>query len=110
MQAILHSQRHITPGTDGGPAYCAAEDLPYVLRRERARADRIHSGFCVVLFGQRGVPEDFAFVAKVRSVVASRARETDEVALVGGRFVCAVLPDTPAAGGRRFADSVWGSL
>ncbi len=117
MDALSHSPSHARghvanakPRTAGGHTFCRAEDLPAVLRRERARADRIGSTFCVVLYGLRGAREDHAGVAKLAETVASRARETDEVCLVGGRFVCAILPDTPAAGGRRFAESVHASL
>jgi len=90
--------------------FCLAENLPAALRRERARADRSRSGFCVVLFGLRGQPADATSLAGLGKLVARRARETDEVALVAGRFICAVLPDTPAVGGRRFALDVHASL
>src|SRR5688572_21789499 len=110
MHAMSHSHSSVSPGSARRRVFCPAEDLPFVLHRERARADRIHSGFSVVLFGLRGGQEDAASVAKMGAVVASRARETDEICLVGGRFVCAVLPDTPPAGGRRFAEAVRASL
>ena len=110
MVAISHPLDSATPHTKPWRTLCPAEALPYVLRRERARADRIRSGFCVVLVGLRGGQEDADAVAKLGDLVATRARETDEVAVVGGRFVCAVLPDTPLGGARRFVDAVRASL
>ncbi|HZN65457.1 MAG TPA: sugar transferase [Tepidisphaeraceae bacterium] len=62
------------------------------------------------MFGLRGQPADATSLAGLGKLVARRARETDEVALVAGRFICAVLPDTPAVGGRRFALDVHASL
>ena len=110
MVAISHPQSRIGRGTSVGRTFCRAEDLASVLRRERARADRIHSGFCVVLVGLRDGQRDEETVAHLGDIVGSRARETDEICLVDGRFVCAVLPDTPPAGARRFAESVRASL
>ena len=86
-----------------------AAHLAAVLRRERARADRSGNEFCIVLLGLRGSP-DAPSVAHMAELVAGRARETDEVAVVAGRLVCAVLPDTPAEGGRRFAVDIRASL
>jgi len=108
--AISHPLDNATPHATRWRTLCPAEALPNVLRRERARADRIRSGFCVVLVGLRGGQEDADAVAKLGDLVATRARETDEVAVVGGRFVCAVLPDTPLGGARRFVDAVRASL
>lgn len=107
---LSHWRGDARPGTASGRTFCRGEDLPSILRRERARADRIGGGFCVVLYGLRGEREETAAVARLGEAVAGRARETDEVCLFGGRFVCAVLPDTPAAGGRRFAEAVRASL
>ena len=110
MVAISHPQNHLRPGTSERRRFCSPEDLASVLRRERARADRIHSGFCVVLVGLRDGQRDEETIIHLGEVVGFRARETDEVCLVDDRFVCAVLPDTPPAGARRFAESVRGSL
>jgi lipopolysaccharide/colanic/teichoic acid biosynthesis glycosyltransferase len=108
--AISHPLDNATQHSKRWRTLCPAEALPYLLRRERARADRIRSAFCVVLVGLRGGQEDADAVAKLGDLVATRARETDEVAVVGARFVCAILPDTPLRGGRRFVDAVRASL
>ena len=111
MQALLGPHGYATMANSERRMFCPARDLPSVLRRERARADRTGSGFSVALFGLKGEGEDAALVARLGEIIGRRARETDEVSMVSaGRFVCAVLPDTPPAGGRRFARDVRASL
>ena len=67
--------------------------LQAVIRRERARADRLKSQFCLVMF--RLVPTGGRMAMfRLSRLVLSAARTTDEVGLYDRHTVCAVLPDT----------------
>jgi lipopolysaccharide/colanic/teichoic acid biosynthesis glycosyltransferase len=101
-----------------------------MLERERARADRSGLGFCLVVFGPVSDSDGAAPshpLARLARTVLRRARVTDEVgwfadesvaeagASRAGRKltasrVCALLPDTAAAGARRFAADVLDNL
>ena len=109
MQGTLEMPGRAALRRADGRIVSEAADLAAMLRRERARADRSGSEFCVILLGMRG-RQGGASGARLADVIARRARETDEVAVVAGWLACAVLPDTPPAGGRRFADDVRASL
>ncbi|HEY7120713.1 MAG TPA: hypothetical protein VH475_29280, partial [Tepidisphaeraceae bacterium] len=102
----------------------------HMLERERARADRSGLGFCLVVFGPVSDSDGAAPshpLARLARTVLRRARVTDEVgwfadesvaeagASRAGRKltasrVCALLPDTAAAGARRFAADVLDNL
>ncbi|MGC4033429.1 MAG: hypothetical protein QM754_17205 [Tepidisphaeraceae bacterium] len=71
--------------------------LTAVIRRERARADRLKSRFCLVMF--RLVPAGGRLaMLRLSRIVMNQVRATDEVGLYDKHTVCAVLPDTAPDG------------
>ncbi|MDB5324884.1 MAG: Cps2E [Phycisphaerales bacterium] len=71
--------------------------LAAVIRRERARADRQKSRFCLVMF--RLVPAGGRIsMLRLTRLVMNEVRTTDEVGLYDRHTVCAVLPDTAPSG------------
>ena len=71
--------------------------LQAVIRRERARADRLSSPFCLVMF--RLVPSGGRLaMLRLSRLVLQAVRTTDEVGLYDRHTVCAILPDTGADG------------
>src|SRR4051812_41720750 len=82
------------------------EQIAFVLHRERARADRHHSEFSMVVFrsdSETGVQEALMQIAKI---VLAHARTTDEVGHYDSTSVCVVLPETDATGAWKFAQRV----
>jgi lipopolysaccharide/colanic/teichoic acid biosynthesis glycosyltransferase len=77
-----------------------------VIRRETSRADRTGRQFCVVLFRVKGggrARRPSVSTCRVARVLLRRVRQTDDVGWFDDRHLCAVLPETPAAGARVFA-------
>lgn len=88
-----------------------ARHLNHILRRERTRADRSGLPLTMLLVGYDGRPETTCSnAATIVRMMQDRARITDEVGWFDQNTGFAVLPDTPVAGGRRFADTVRGQL
>src|SRR5436190_20655157 len=84
----------------------SSEQIDRLISREVARAERTGQHFALVLFrvkrgGRFGVNERRLAVTLLR-----RIRLTDEVGWFGEEHLCAMLPDTSAAGAQYFADSV----
>jgi hypothetical protein len=84
-----------------GPA-----EMRRLLRRECARAWRTCSTLCVLVYECREGEAAETLALALRR----RLRETDEVGWMDEGRLCAVLPDTPAAGALRAAEDVARSL
>lgn len=69
-----------------------------VLRRERARSDRQHVGFSIVLFRLDDEPLKKRTLLRLATIILKCIRETDELGCYDDRTLCAVLPDTASAG------------
>lgn len=69
-----------------------------VLRRERARSDRQHVGFSIVLFRLDDEPLAKRTLMRLATILLKCIRETDELGCYDERTLCAVLPDTGPAG------------
>jgi lipopolysaccharide/colanic/teichoic acid biosynthesis glycosyltransferase len=82
------------------------EQTQWVLRRERARADRHNGEFSLVLFRTRGGNWPHPKSMRLAKIMLSRARATDEMGRYDEECVCAILPDTTPEGAWRFAQGV----
>ncbi|MEM8739030.1 MAG: sugar transferase [Planctomycetota bacterium] len=87
-----------------------AEYLNRILERERTRADRTGRPLSMILLGYDGRPRRRRDASAIVAALKTRSRITDEVGWFDKRTGFAVLPDTPAAGGRRFAEIVCQTL
>lgn len=83
-----------------------AQHINRVLERERTRADRSHHPLAMVLLGYDGRSCRREDAEVIVTAMQARARVTDEVGWFDKRTGFAILPDTAAAGGRRFAEAV----
>ncbi|MEM6459306.1 MAG: sugar transferase [Planctomycetota bacterium] len=101
-------ERLLRLGSGGAdaPLQVRAEGLNRVLERERTRADRTGRPLSMVLLGSDGERSGRDDAELIVEVMRTRGRITDEFGRFDRRTGYAVLPDTPAAGGRRFADLV----
>ena len=98
------------------PATARPRDLPGrqqmegVIRREVCRADRNGHELSLVVFdlgpGSGGGRHTSRGACRLVREAVRRARTTDVIGWFGDGQLCAVLPDTPAAGARVFAQSV----
>jgi lipopolysaccharide/colanic/teichoic acid biosynthesis glycosyltransferase len=89
----------------GDPAICSEESFKFLLKRERARADRGHGVFCLVVFD---LPETRRRPSSRRliEVLKKRIRITDSIGWLRNSSVGVLLADTPRAGGRIFLNDV----
>lgn len=85
----------------------SVEEIQRLLDRERARADRTGSKLSILVFPCENAPD---LVPILVEILRSRLRTTDEVGWLDRDSLCAVLPDTPAAGAWKVADDVAHSL
>lgn len=83
-----------------------AEQLNGILARERTRADRSGQPLSMVLLGYDGQSRRRRDASAIVHLMQQRARITDEIGWFDKVTGFAVLPDTPAAGGKRFAELV----
>ena len=74
------------------------DQMVAVLRRERARSDRQHVGFSIVLFRLDDQPLAKRTLMRLATILLKCIRETDELGCYDERTLCAVLPDTAPAG------------
>lgn len=74
-----------------------------LLQRERARADRHARQFALVVVRLRGGSDGEWPLLRLARVVLDAARTTDEVGRYDEDAICAILPDTDAAGAWFFA-------
>jgi lipopolysaccharide/colanic/teichoic acid biosynthesis glycosyltransferase len=74
------------------------DQMTAVLRRERARSDRQHVGFSIVLFRLDDQPLAKRTLMRLATILLKCIRETDELGCYDERTLCAVLPDTGPAG------------
>lgn len=74
------------------------DQIGAVLRRERARSDRQHCGFSLVLFRLDSVSARERLLLRLATVLLKLIRETDELGRYDQNSLCAVLPDTDAVG------------
>ena len=74
------------------------DQIGAVLRRERARSDRQHCGFSIVLFRLDITPFHERPLIRLATVLLKLIRETDELGRYDQHTLCAVLPDTDAVG------------
>ena len=87
-----------------------AQQLNRILARERNRADRSGQPLSMVLLGYDGKHRRRRDAAPIVKLMQQRARITDEIGWFDRVTGFAVLPHTPAAGGRRFAQLVLSKL
>lgn len=83
-----------------------ADRMQWLLRRETARADRTGRPFCLVLFRAPTSKRRSWTRHRIARELLRHARLTDEVGWYSDDYLAALLPDTPAAGARQFADRV----
>src|SRR5215212_3740708 len=83
------------------------EQIAFVLQRERARADRQHSEFSLVMVRSESpdVPLDAALL-DLAKIILTHARATDEIGYYDRTSVCIVLPDTDGDGAWKYAQRV----
>lgn len=74
------------------------DQIGAVLRRERARSDRQHCGFSIVLFRLDLTPFLERPLIRLATVLLRLIRETDELGRYDQHTLCAVLPDTDPVG------------
>ncbi len=74
------------------------DQIGAVLRRERARSDRQHCGFSIVLFRLDVNPFRERPLIRLATVLLRLIRETDELGRYDQQTLCAVLPDTDPVG------------
>lgn len=74
------------------------DQIGAVLRRERARSDRQHCGFSIVLFRLDLKTFHERPLIRLATVLLRLIRETDELGRYDQHTLCAVLPDTDPVG------------
>jgi lipopolysaccharide/colanic/teichoic acid biosynthesis glycosyltransferase len=74
------------------------DQMVAVLRRERARSDRQHCAFSIVLFHLDEIPFKPRSLLRLATILLRSIRETDELGCYDAQTLCAVLPDTGPAG------------
>jgi lipopolysaccharide/colanic/teichoic acid biosynthesis glycosyltransferase len=80
------------------------QQIKETIQRETSRADRTGRQFSVVLFGVKRSDKRWSVsTCRMARVLLNRVRQTDDVGWFDDRHLCAILPDTPAAGARIFA-------
>lgn len=87
------------------PGGCSAEDFNFLIRRERARVDRGHGAFCLVVFSlmpDRKLSTDRRLV----DVLKNRTRITDSVGWMNDSSLGVLLADASRAGGASFLNDV----
>ena len=82
------------------------QQVDRLIAREIARAERNGLHFSLALFRVRKGGRVGPTERRLALTLLRRARLTDEVGWFGDEFLCALLPDTSAAGAQIFADSV----
>jgi lipopolysaccharide/colanic/teichoic acid biosynthesis glycosyltransferase len=82
------------------------EQIAFVLHRERARADRHHAEFSMVMFRSDSEMRVQEALMQIAKIVLAHARTTDEVGHYDSTSVCVVLPETDATGAWKFAQRV----
>jgi lipopolysaccharide/colanic/teichoic acid biosynthesis glycosyltransferase len=80
-----------------------ARQMWAMLERYRGRADRSGQVFSVAVFRSDG---SLRSVRRMARLIAGRVRLSDEVGWLEGGSVCAILPDTSAAGAACFAADI----
>ena len=83
-----------------------AQRINLLLERERARSDRSGRPLSMVLIGVAGRSAGRSPAERIVAAMRERCRTTDEVGWFDRLTGFAILPDTSAAGARRFAGSV----
>lgn len=92
------------PAPRGLQKVLSEEQIKDTIRRETSRSDRTGRQFSVVLFAvTRSDRRWTVSTCRMARVLLSRVRQTDDVGWFDERHLCALLPDTPAAGARIFA-------
>jgi lipopolysaccharide/colanic/teichoic acid biosynthesis glycosyltransferase len=81
-------------------------DIDRMIHRETARADRTGHEFSLVLFRVKSNVRFSVSSHRLVKTVMKRVRNTDEMGWFDEKHLCAVLPDTGAAGAWRFAEDV----
>lgn len=77
-----------------------------MIQRETARADRTGHEFSLVLFRVKSTRRFSISTQRLVKTVMNRIRNTDEMGWFDDKHLCAMLPDTGAAGAWRFAEDV----
>jgi lipopolysaccharide/colanic/teichoic acid biosynthesis glycosyltransferase len=86
------------------PGIVSRDEFHRLLARERARSDRNSHAFSLVVFRTSGAPSNL--VRRVAELLRDQRRLTDDVGWVDPPDLGVLLPDTPAAGARRFAEKM----
>jgi len=103
--ALLRSFIH-RKETRALPGIHSAGRFRSILERERARSDRNHHEFSVVLFDVGNAEVDSAQLRHLANVLADRVRLTDEAGWFDSRRIGILLPHTSSDGAWRLADDV----
>jgi lipopolysaccharide/colanic/teichoic acid biosynthesis glycosyltransferase len=89
----------------GVPDICSEETFNFLLRRERARADRCHGVFSLVIFDLcEGRKKESS--RRLIEVLKGRIRITDSIGWLSGASVGVLLADAPCEGGKSFSRDV----
>lgn len=86
------------------PAAGIGDDLQFLLRRERARADRTGQHFSQVLFNCARINAQTFYDAV--QTICRRVRCTDEVRWFEDFKIAIVLPDTPSEGAWKLCEDI----
>jgi lipopolysaccharide/colanic/teichoic acid biosynthesis glycosyltransferase len=81
-------------------------EIDRIIQRETARADRTGHEFSLVLFRVKSTRRFSLSSQRLVKIVMNRVRNTDEMGWFDEKHLCALLPDTGAAGAWRFAEDV----
>ncbi|HEV7301962.1 MAG TPA: sugar transferase [Tepidisphaeraceae bacterium] len=81
-------------------------EIDRIIQRETARADRTGHEFSLVLFRVKSTRRFSLSSQRLVKIVMNRVRNTDEMGWFDDKHLCALLPDTGAAGAWRFAEDV----
>lgn len=90
------------------PGIVGRDEFHRLLARERARSDRNSHAFSLVVFQTSKAPSNK--VRRVAEILRESRRLTDDVGWVDPPDLGVLLPDTPAAGARRFAEKMHTAL
>jgi lipopolysaccharide/colanic/teichoic acid biosynthesis glycosyltransferase len=82
------------------------EKMNAIIRRERARSDRIAAGFSLLVMSAKETRHATAVLNRVAKYLSSRLRLTDELGWLDDYRLCAVLSSTLPTGAWKLAEAI----
>lgn len=107
MKLVLEARRFARrPLTSALRSLLSAEQLNWILQRERARSDRTGEVFSLAVFAVGGSAADSDTLTHLARILQRRLRLTDDAGLLEDRKIGVILPATPASGAWTVIDDV----